>query len=339
MEDRIIKIQNSIENIKNKENTIYFLCYDTKGNARASVKHIYDMALNLKNEGYNTKLLVEDSTYSGVQSWLGDKYETIEVVKIKDDKVEINVEDVIVIPEYYSNILPQLVNIRCGKVMLVQQDEYIFETLDIGSRWEDFGIDRAITTNETTKKKINTFFPSVLVNKIVPIIGDNFKPTDKPLKPYIAIHCRDRVKNKKMISEFYLKFPQLRWVSFRDMVQMTYEEFSDNLKECVCSLWIDDISSFGTFPLESMKCHVPVIGKIPDNEPEWMGENSFWVYDENKLVDTLGSYFSTWINGGELDSEVYQKMDDTVERYAGKEDENNITSVVCGNKTIKELRF
>lgn len=337
MEDRILKIEKSLENIKNKTNVIYFLTYDTKGNARAAVKHVYDMALGLKNDGFVVKILVEDSTYTGVESWLGDKYNSLEVSKIKEDKIEINVEDVIVIPEYYSNILPQLGNIRCNKVMLIQQEEYMFETLEIGSRWEDFGVERAITTNELTKKKINELFPSVIVNKIPPIIGSEFKPSETPLKPFIAVHCRDRVKNKKMISEFYLKFPQLRWISFRDMVQMTYQEFSDNLKECVCSLWLDDISTFGTFPLESMKCHVPVIGKIPERDPEWIGENSFWVYDESKVVDTLGRYILSWINGGELDSEVYKKMDETVENFTSKEDENNIVSVftAINNKRIE----
>lgn len=339
MEERVIKIEESISKIKDKENVIYFLTYDTKDNARAAVKHVYDMCLTLKNDGYNAKILVEDSTYTGVEGWLGEKYNSLEVVNIKEGKIEIKVEDVIVIPEYYSNILPQLTNVKATKVMLVQQQEYIFETLAIGSRWEDFGVERAITTNEVTKKKINELFPSVMVNKIVPIIGNNFKPTETPLKPYIAIHCRDRVKNKKIISEFYLKYPQLRWISFRDMVQLSYEEFSDTLKECVCSLWIDDISTYGTFPLESMKCHVPVIGKIPEIEPEWMGENSLWVYDENKVVETLSSYVLTWINGGELDEEVYLKMDETIEKYTNKEDDNNIVPVfeAINNKRVEVL--
>ena len=44
----IEKLQDALSRIESKENGIYFLCYDTKGNARAAVKHIYDMALFLK---------------------------------------------------------------------------------------------------------------------------------------------------------------------------------------------------------------------------------------------------------------------------------------------------
>ena len=46
--------------IENKESTVYFLTYDTKNNARAAIKNIYDMALALKDNGYNAKILVEE---------------------------------------------------------------------------------------------------------------------------------------------------------------------------------------------------------------------------------------------------------------------------------------
>ena len=147
------KLESSLSRIDNNENVIYFLTYDTKNNARAAVKNIYDMALTLKENGRTVKILVEDKTYGGVEEWLGDKYNDIEVVAIKEDKVEIKVEDVFVVPEYYSNVLPQLANIKSVKVVLVQQKDYIFETLPIGSRWSDYGFDRAIATTDLTKNQ------------------------------------------------------------------------------------------------------------------------------------------------------------------------------------------
>ena len=262
--ENIEKLETSLSRLEKDESIIYFLTYDTKNNPRASVKHIYDIALTLHKNGKIVKILVEDKSYGGVQNWLGETYKDLPVVSIKEDRVELNIDDTLIVPEYYSNVLEQLSNIKCTKVMLVQQKEYIFETLSIGSRWVDFGFDKVITTTQGCKKYISEIFPEVLCHIIPPIIGDNFSPSEKPLKPYVAISCRDRVKNRKFISEFYLKFPQLRWITFRDMVQMTYDEFSDSLKECMVSFWVDDESTFGTFPLESMKCGVPVVGKIPD---------------------------------------------------------------------------
>ncbi len=331
----IEKLESALSRLENKNSIIYFLTYDTKNNPRAAIKNIYDMAIALKENGFNTKILVEDSTYTGVASWLSEEYTMIETVSIKDDKVELMVDDVIVVPEHYSNVLPQLANIKSVKIMLVQQKDYIFETLSIGSRWSDFGFDKAITTSESSKSYINEYFPESLVHVIPPYIGDNFKPTEKPIKPFIAISCRDRLIHRRLISEFYLKFPQLRWITFRDMVQMSYEEFSDALRECMVSVWVDDESTFGTFPLESMKSGVPVIGKIPNTEPDWLTENGMWTYDLNKLVEILGTYILAWLEGVELTSEVKEKMKLTVLPFTKEIHNNNTISVFNSLQTIR----
>ena len=320
-------LQSAIDRLKTNENVVYFLAYDTKTSPRAAIKHIYDMALTLRETGVDAKILVEDRNYTGVDSWLGERYNTIPVVTIKDDKITINIDDVIVVPEYYSNALEQLASLKCIKVMLVQQKDYIFENLPIGSRWSDFGFDRVITTTEASKKYIQEVFPEVLVFIVPPIIDDIFKPLELPQKPYVAINCRDRNIHRRLISEFYLKFPQLRWITFKDMINMSYDDFATNLKECMASVWVDDESTFGTFPLESMKCGVPVIGKIPDTEPDWIAENGIWSYDITKLTDLLGSYVLAWIEGSELDEEVKQKMKDTLAPYEQTITKNNIISV------------
>jgi len=300
--------ESAISRLEKRESVIYFLVYDTKNNARAAIKHIYDMALALKENGFNSKILVEEKGYGGVKEWLGDTYDILPVASIKEDKVEIRFDDIIVIPEQYSNILPQLSNVNCVKLMLLQQKEYMFETLAIGSRWSDFGFNKCITTTESAKKYILEYFPESLVYLIPPFIGDNFVPSEVPTKPLIAISCRDRVQHRKIISEFYLKYPQLRWITFRDMIQMTYNEFSDALKECMVSVWVDDESTFGTFPLESMKCGVPVVGKIPNTEPDWLSENGFWTYDGSKIVELLGVFVLACIDGVKLTNEVKEKM-------------------------------
>ena len=339
--ENIEKINTALGRLEDSKSIVYFLTYDTKNNARASVKYIYDLALTLNQNGITSKILVEDSTYVGVESWLGDKYKELEVVSIKEDKVEINIDDIVVVPEYYTNTLQKLSNIKCIKVLLIQQREYIYENLPIGSRFSDFGFDKIITTTEQSKKYLMEYFPESLVFIVPPIIEDIFSPSLLTLKPYVAISVRDRSIQRKIISEFYLKFPQLRWITFRDMVQMSYEEFSNNLKECMVSLWVDDDSTFGTFPLESMKCNVPVIGKIPDTEPDWLSENGMWTYDGNKLVDILGTYILAWIEGVELTQEVKDKMKDTLLPYKKDITENNILSVFNSfkNKRIETFKL
>jgi glycosyltransferase involved in cell wall biosynthesis len=337
--ENLEKLESALERIISKDNVIYFLTYDTKNNARAAIKHIYDMALTLKDNGYNTKILVEDKSYIK-PLWLSDKYDVLDIVTIKEDKIELKIDDILVVPEYYSNVLQQLSSIRCNKVMLVQQKEYIFETLPIGSRWSDYGFDRVITTTEAAKKYILEIFPESLVYIIPPIIDDIFMPSEKPLKPYIAISVRDRVQHRKYISEFYIKFPQLRWITFRDMIQLTYSDFANNLKECVVSLWSDDESTFGTFPLESMKCGVPVVGKIPRTEPDWLSENGMWTYDDDKIVEILGTYVLAWVEGIELTEEVKNKMKETLLPYNEETTKNNIVSIFnsINNKRVETIK-
>jgi glycosyltransferase involved in cell wall biosynthesis len=325
--ENLEKLESALVRLENKESIIYFLTYDTRNNARASVKYIYDLCKTLNENGYKSKILVEDKNYSGVSSWLGNAYDELEVVSIKEDKIEIKIDDTIVVPEYYSNVLEQLSGIKCVKVMLVQQKDYMFDTLSIGSRWIDFGFDKVITTSEASKKYISEYFPESIVYIIPPMIGDNFTQTTKPKKPFIAISVKDRVLHRKLISQFYLKYPHLRWITFRDMVQMTYSDFSENLKECMVSVWVDDESTFGTFPLESMKCGVPVVGKIPKMEPDWLSENGMWTYDENKIIEILGTYVLAWLEGVELTDEVKDKMRETLLPYLTNLTVNNIVSI------------
>ena len=67
------KLENSINNMKEKLSRIYFMVQDTKGNAKASVRYIYQMALTLKKNGFNSIILHEKPDYFGVSSWLDEE--------------------------------------------------------------------------------------------------------------------------------------------------------------------------------------------------------------------------------------------------------------------------
>lgn len=112
------------------------------------------------------------------------------------------------------------------------------------------------------------------------------------------------------------------------------------MKECFVSVWVDDDSTFGTFPLESMKCGVPVVGKIPDVEPDWLGENGMWTYDLDKLTDILGTYILAWLEGVELKDEVKEKTKETLLPYDSEITKETIKSVFNSlkNKRIESIQ-
>ena len=124
------------------------------------------------------------------------------------------------------------------------------------------------------------------------------------------------------------------------MVQLSYDEFAGALNECLVSVWVDDESTFGTFPLESMKCGVPVIGKIPDVEPDWLDENGMWTYDTNKIVEILGTYVLAWLEGVELKNEVKEKMSESLLPYDETVTKNNVLSIFNSfrNKRVETIQ-
>ena len=98
------KLKVSIQNLKDKKSRIYFLVQDTKGNARASVRLIYQMAKSLLDSGYNPIILHEKNDYAGVVAWMDEEYMLIPHQSIEGQILELSPEDVIVIPEVFSCI-------------------------------------------------------------------------------------------------------------------------------------------------------------------------------------------------------------------------------------------
>ena len=133
--------------------------------------------------------------------------------------------------------------------------------------------------------------------------------------PIISIHTRDPRDTAKIIKTFYLKYPQYRWLTFRDMRGIKQEDFSKFLKESFVSVWVDNESGFGTFPLESMIAGTPVIGKIPNLKPEWMDENNgIWVNEFNLIVDIISNYTQNWLEDN-INDELYTNMKLTSIKY------------------------
>ena len=315
----IEKIKGSILNMESKNNRIYFFVQDTRGNAKASIKYLYDMALTLKNNGHNVIVLHEKKEYTPVNSWLNGDYDSIPHQCLEGANLAISPEDTLIIPEIFGFIMEQVKNLPCGKIVLCQAYDHIFETLSPGATWQQFGFFKCITTSELQKEHISRIMKNVSIDVIEPFISDTFEKQTLPPKTIIGISSREQREALNIIKEFYAKYPQFRFFTFKDLRGMSYEEFANSVRECFLGVWVDQTSAFGTFPLESMKCGVPVIGKIPNTEPDWLGENGMWTYDANKIVEILGTYVLAWLEGVELTDEVKDKMKETLQNWLNPE--------------------
>lgn len=319
-QEQILKLEESIHKMRDKKSRIYFIVQDTKGNAKASIRYIYEMAMSLKNNGFNAIILHETSEYFGVTDWLGEEYMTnLDHKSIEGTNLEISPEDLIVIPEIYGFIMDQITKLPCGKIVLSQSYDYIFETLQPGQTWTQLGFHKCITTSEKQKEYISSTMRSVSVDVIEPTISEVFEKQEFPPKTIIGVHTRDHRDTVNLIKTFYTKFPQYRWITFRDLRGLSQVEFTNAMKESFASVWIDSISSFGTFPLESMKMGIPVIGLVPNITPEWMNEeNGIWINNQNMIVDVIADFIQNWLEDN-LNPKLYEEMDVTINKLSTKE--------------------
>lgn len=329
---QIEKVKKSIDNLKNKTSKIYFFVHDTKGNAKASIKYIYDMALTLKRAGYNAIILHEKKDYTGVSGWLTEEYmNEIPHKVIEGENIEIAPEDFLVVPEIFGFMMDQVKNLPCGKIVLTQGYSYMLETLQPGQTWAQFGFLKCITTSETQKDYIQKVMRGQSFDVIEPFIEDYFKKSEKLPMPIIGVHSREQEDTVNLIKTFYLRFPQFRWFTFRDLRGLSQEQFAKAISECFLTVWIDRHSAYGTFPLESMKCGVPSIGIQPNLKPDWMNEtNGVWIKDETLLPELIADWSQHWLED-DISEEVLKNLDTTVEQLPNKESfQNKVIELFSG---------
>ena len=321
-EEIVKNLKTNITKMDEKDFSIYFFVIDTNGGPTGSVANIYEHVKLLKELGYNAKILHEKNEYTTkqlefIKNWLGEEYSSLPHVSIEDKSVKIDMVDFIVVPEIFANVMEQTTNLPGKRIVFCQSYDYITETLQAGKSWSDYGISDCITTTEKQKEYIDGLFNNRINTKVIPVsIDDRFKKNEAPKKPIIAIYTRDQRDTVKIFKTFYLKYPHLKWVTFRDMRGMTKDVFSEALKESCVSVWVDDISAFGTFPLESMACDTPVIGKVPNLPNGWITEkNGIWVDNSVIIPDLLSQYVQSWLEDS-VPKEIFSEMDETLVKYS-----------------------
>jgi hypothetical protein len=320
--ENLSKLESSIQNLKDKTARIYFFVQDTKGNARASIANIYRMALTLKNNGFNPIILHEKNDYVGVSTWLGEEFMELEHKSLENQNLEVSPEDFLIVPELFGYVMVQVAKLPCAKIVYSQAYDHIFETLQPGESWAQMGFLKCITTSEKQKEYLESVMKNINFDVLTPQISETFTKQELPAKPIIAIHSRDQRDSINLIKAFYVRYPQYRWITFRDMRGMSESEFANALKDCFLSVWVDPTSGFGTFPLESMKCGVPVIGQIPNIVPEWMNEeNGLWIQNKIQILDFIVDFLHNWLEDG-IQESLYEGMEKTVKLYSNTEDYN-----------------
>ena len=345
MSEQLEKIKESIEKIENKNFGIYFFTIDTKGNPTAGVATIYEHVKKLRELGYNANILHDKNDYKlredeegmGIAEWLGEEYANLPHVSIESQKLQVGPSDFVVIPEAFASIIKQTVSFPCKRIVFLQSYEYIFEMLEIGEGWEQFGITDVITTNKSLSEYAQSVFRGLRTD-IIPVgIPEYFKNSTEPKIPTIAMSARDKRELLKIVKIFYQKYPHYRFVTFRDMSGLPREMFAKELSKSFVSVWIDELSSFGTFPLESMRTKTPVIGKIPRMVPEWMGsvdqkgnlnlnDNGIWTPNLNSIPDIIATMVGLYLEDA-IPENILNGMSEWENKYSTEESDKILSEV------------
>ena len=358
MSEQLENIKNSIGKINDKDFGIYFFTLDTKGNPTAGVATIYEHAKKLRDLGYNAQILHDKNDYKlredeegmGIAEWLGEEYATIPHISIESQELQVGPQDFVIIPEAFASVMKQTKDFPCKRVVFLQAYEYIFEMLEIGEGWEEFNIRDVITTNKNLSDYARSVFRGINVDEIPVGIPEYFTDSDKPKVPTIAMSSRDKRELLKIVKIFYQKYPHYRFVTFRDMSGLPRKDFAKQLGESFVSVWIDELSGFGTFPLESMKSNTPVIGKIPRMVPEWMGtvdengnlnlnDNGIWTANLNSIPDVVATMVGLYLEDA-LPENILNGMKEYQDKYTAETSEKVLTEVYerLFGKRIVELQ-
>jgi len=344
--EKIEKIKVSLAKITNKKSKFLF-CIPESQSPTASVYELYFHATVVKNMGYEVIIMVEKGDYVP-PVWVEKELTNHKHVSMADPKLTVGPEDVMVIPDIYSNVMEQTKKLPCVRIGLLQSADYMTSALIPGTDWTSFNIQDVITTSPILKEWLETFYGKGKYNIRTYNIGipDYFEKSDVPQKPIISVMGRNANEISKLVKLFFAKYPQYSWITFDPMLTkskppqaMRRVDFAKRLQQNFAAVWVDRISSFGTFPLECMKSGVIPICLKPDIMPEYMIERDekgvatkivegagIWTENFYDLPVLIGEVLVKFLDDA-IKPELYDSMSNVASKYSQEASEKRLNEI------------
>ena len=331
---KVIKnLDKSIKSIEDGQNKLLFFVADSKGTPIGSLSYIYDIAYKMKEMGYNVTMLYAEKEFVGVEQWLGTKYSSLPHSNVSKDIVDISPSDIVFIPELYSSVMTKTKELNCKKVAILQNFDYMTDLIPFGASWVSMGIYDCITTSYSLKERLEEVFPNIRTRVIRPVITKDFKASDEQ-NLIVNIVTKNENEINSVVKPFKWRFPQYGFVTFRYINGKSREDFAKYLAEGCVTVWLDDKTDFGYSALEAMACGNIVIGKIPENEPEWMIDeegkiknNGIWFYKMRDLPNILFDVITTILHES-TPNEIYDCINDTLLYYTDEKQKEDLKKVI-----------
>lgn len=342
-QEKIDRIKAAVGRLEKKESKFMFCVPDIE-NPTAAIYEIYFHATVVKKMGFKTVILTEKEDQEAPK-FIEKELTDLEHHSMTKNKLTVSPDDIMVIPEVFSNIMEQTKQLPCKRVGLLQSVDYMLNALVPGTNWNSFGINDIITTSKTLEEFVQSFYGKNTFNIKSYNVGlpSYFKRTKEPQKPVISIVGRNPNEISKLVKLFFTRYPQYSWVTFDPMLTkskppqpMRRKDFADRLRGNFAAVWVDRIASLGTFPLECMASGTIPICLKPDITPEYILERDE-KGEATKIVEGAGVWTDNFYDLPVLIGEVILKyLDDSIDDslYASME---AIASKYTQDNSEKEL--
>lgn len=328
---QIEKIKQSIANLEGKKNKIYFIIPDVNGVPAGSIYEIYFHASTLKNAGYSVTILTETEKYEK-PDFIEPELTDLEHVSMESNKLTVSPEDLLVIPEIFTNVMKQTETLPCMRTVLFQSVDNATKALLPGYDWSNFKITNVITTGKNMERFIEGFFGKgkFRIRTYNVPVPDYFTNKTKLKQPVISFLVRNERELDKIVKLFLTKYPQYKWVNFEPLVteskppkHLRRKDLADRLSKNFAALWIDRIASHAQFPLECMKAGTIPISLTPDITPEYLiGEDGkphencgVWTDDFFQIPALIADTLRKFLDD-EITDDVYAQLAKIAEPYS-----------------------
>lgn len=350
------RIENEISKLKTNDFNIFFFTVDSKNVPSGSVVYSYELALALHKLGYKVTMLyqlenemnpkqkakliekgkynpMDDNVFCGVGDWLGQEYADLPHLNIaKKNAWSTSPSDFLFIPEAFASLMSQtyIYKIPCQRYVLLYNFDYVTDMIPFGASWLNFGIRDCVATTDLQAKLIQDVMPFVRTNVLNPYIPEYFRKPVAPNKLIVNVISKRQSDVKKLMKTFYWKYPVYKFIAFKDLRGMAREHYADALKEGAITVWIDTETPFGFGAVEAMRCNNIVIGKIPENNQDWMvnendelRDNVIWFDNMSDAPDILADVIGSWMQD-EIPQVIYDEMEKTNTMYTKEEWDKNV---------------
>lgn len=363
------RVEDEIAKIVDKKSSIYFFVSDCKNTPNSQMLYIYQMALTMKELGYNVcmlyqinneyskhelkklrssgKMVDETRVFEGVDKWLGEKYSTLVHLNIASGVWRVSPSDVLFIPEVFSSLMKETYDkgLPCKRVVILQNFKYVTEFIPYGDQWMNYGITEAVVSNENQAKLIKSVFPYVNTTVINPYIQEVMRKPVTAKKLIVNIAATTSSDIEHIIKTFYWKYPTMQFVTFRSLRNLPVDEYAKMLKEGCITIWHDPYTPWGRSALDAIKCGNIVIGKVPEVLPEWMVDengnaldNAVWYNSIDDIADILATVIGSWMRD-EIPEKLMDGISETAKKYTYGEWKENVEKYINGIMESRKTEF